>query len=88
MMQAALSKNVIHAIENVDTIELWHKRFSYMSEKRMMFCSERITCLGCVYKSMLIAWQVNKIELLSRHTFHLQENRICLTWSILIYKVQ
>ena len=77
-------------LKNVDTVELWHKRLGYTSEKGMMVLSQKnhlsrmtSTCLQkgahCLGGS--------KIELLSRHLFF-QERRICLTWSTIIYMVQ
>ena len=34
-MHANLSKDMVNAVEKDSTIELWHKRLSHMSEKRM-----------------------------------------------------
>ena len=35
LMQTNISKNIVNAVENANTVELQHKRLSHMSEKRM-----------------------------------------------------
>ena len=39
MMQTKLSQDAVNAVDNENTVELWHKRLGHMSEKSL-------TCLA------------------------------------------
>ena len=83
MMQAKILKDVIHAIENVDTIELWHKRFSYMSEKGIMVLfGKNYLSRMCLQKcAHCLAGKQNRVPFKTHLSYSRKENLLDLVHS-------
>ena len=84
-----LSKDVIHVIENVDTIELWHKRLGHMSDKGIMVLFQknhlfRMTstrlqkCAYClVGKQNRVAFKTNPSSLRNENLLNMVHYDLC-----------